>query len=144
MLETVYVSTVCPYTNPGIRVLVLTRAIFESATAFNQPLNNWNVPLALILRYSFAYASSLNQRVSNLPRSSISVSDNTGEFSGDEVITVHNLNPSLGHASVDTEVIGSAVPTYSIGFYANPGYYCLLYTSPSPRDRTRSRMPSSA
>ena len=26
------------------------------------------------------------------------------------------------------------------GFYTN----CLLYTSPSPRDRTRSRMPSSA
>ena len=24
------------------------------------------------------------------------------------------------------------------------GYVCLLYTSPSPRDRTRSRMPSSA
>ena len=27
--------------------------------------------------------------------------------------------------------------------YANP-MSCLLYTSPSPRDRTRSRMPSSA
>ena len=29
---------------------------------------------------------------------------------------------------------------------ARPDYYiiCLLYTSPSPRDRTRSRMPSSA
>ena len=26
----------------------------------------------------------------------------------------------------------------------NRRYYCLLYTSPSPRDRTRSRMPSSA
>ena len=25
-----------------------------------------------------------------------------------------------------------------------PAYACLLYTSPSPRDRTRSRMPSSA
>ena len=25
-----------------------------------------------------------------------------------------------------------------------PGLLCLLYTSPSPRDRTRSRMPSSA
>ena len=25
-----------------------------------------------------------------------------------------------------------------------PSYDCLLYTSPSPRDRTRSRMPSSA
>ena len=30
--------------------------------------------------------------------------------------------------------------------YGCPGlsYICLLYTSPSPRDRTRSRMPSSA
>ena len=28
-------------------------------------------------------------------------------------------------------------------FYGPPGT-CLLYTSPSPRDRTRSRMPSSA
>eukprot|EP00656_Telonema_subtile_P046536 TRINITY_DN53018_c0_g1_i1.p1 TRINITY_DN53018_c0_g1~~TRINITY_DN53018_c0_g1_i1.p1 ORF type:complete len:116 (+),score=1.20 TRINITY_DN53018_c0_g1_i1:150-497(+) len=26
----------------------------------------------------------------------------------------------------------------------DPNYICLLYTSPSPRDRTRSRMPSSA
>ena len=26
----------------------------------------------------------------------------------------------------------------------NHGMFCLLYTSPSPRDRTRSRMPSSA
>ena len=25
-----------------------------------------------------------------------------------------------------------------------PDWTCLLYTSPSPRDRTRSRMPSSA
>ena len=29
-------------------------------------------------------------------------------------------------------------------WYCKSGYYCLLYTSPSPRDRTRSRMPSSA
>ena len=26
----------------------------------------------------------------------------------------------------------------------DPNWVCLLYTSPSPRDRTRSRMPSSA
>ena len=36
-----------------------------------------------------------------------------------------------------------------IFFFNNHGYldmcgHCLLYTSPSPRDRTRSRMPSSA
>ena len=28
--------------------------------------------------------------------------------------------------------------------HESPDYCCLLYTSPSPRDRTRSRMPSSA
>ena len=30
------------------------------------------------------------------------------------------------------------------GGYGGGSYGCLLYTSPSPRDRTRSRMPSSA
>ena len=37
--------------------------------------------------------------------------------------------------------------TFSETFYSiqGEGYFtCLLYTSPSPRDRTRSRMPSSA
>ena len=33
-------------------------------------------------------------------------------------------------------VVPTAIP--------EPEYICLLYTSPSPRDRTRSRMPSSA
>ena len=32
----------------------------------------------------------------------------------------------------------------AIGFQIVGDNYCLLYTSPSPRDRTRSRMPSSA
>ena len=32
----------------------------------------------------------------------------------------------------------------NIGLHGAPTYSCLLYTSPSPRDRTRSRMPSSA
>ena len=30
------------------------------------------------------------------------------------------------------------------GLIGDPSFNCLLYTSPSPRDRTRSRMPSSA
>ena len=33
--------------------------------------------------------------------------------------------------------------TYTLNLIDTPGH-CLLYTSPSPRDRTRSRMPSSA
>ena len=31
-----------------------------------------------------------------------------------------------------------------LAVFKNIKYVCLLYTSPSPRDRTRSRMPSSA
>ena len=40
-----------------------------------------------------------------------------------------------------------SVLTYKAGqaYIENPKLHiCLLYTSPSPRDRTRSRMPSSA
>ena len=38
-----------------------------------------------------------------------------------------------------------AAPGYGYGMIClNTVYTCLLYTSPSPRDRTRSRMPSSA
>ena len=39
------------------------------------------------------------------------------------------------------------LPDYNLKKYVRlnaPFYPCLLYTSPSPRDRTRSRMPSSA
>ena len=31
-----------------------------------------------------------------------------------------------------------------LGKVGGDGYSCLLYTSPSPRDRQKSRMPSSA
>ena len=40
-----------------------------------------------------------------------------------------------------TQIIGNGLVTL---IDEKTGYGCLLYTSPSPRDRTRSRMPSSA
>ena len=56
-------------------------------------------------------------------------------------------------SKLSTKTNGSAVLNYSLQF-SEAGTYnvwlrgwgdsCLLYTSPSPRDRTRSRMPSSA
>ena len=42
------------------------------------------------------------------------------------------------------ENAGLNVPKNGYGLSANNMKHCLLYTSPSPRDRTRSRMPSSA
>ena len=45
----------------------------------------------------------------------------------------------LGHEeSVDTPTLVDTFPDQ------DSSKYCLLYTSPSPRDRTRTRMPSSA
>ena len=48
-------------------------------------------------------------------------------------------------ASLVGDVIMPVVGYFSAGVdFSGIGYTCLLYTSPSPRDRTRSRMPSSA
>ena len=51
--------------------------------------------------------------------------------------------------AMENEVIKRVIPSSGevipvIGVGTNRYGVCLLYTSPSPRDRTRSRMPSSA
>ena len=56
------------------------------------------------------------------------------------------VKPSIGTDSCQASHIGvlakgSMTVRMDDGTEVN---YCLLYTSPSPRDRTRSRMPSSA
>ena len=53
----------------------------------------------------------------------------------------------LAQSGYKTAVITKVFPTRSHTVSAQGGItcaICLLYTSPSPRDRTRSRMPSSA
>ena len=64
------------------------------------------------------------------PGSQAAVSDAAPK---DDAAAAQGLGEAMGSAA---SMIGalSAAPLYS----------CLLYTSPSPRDRTRSRMPSSA
>ena len=55
---------------------------------------------------------------------------------GKEVATLVNAEKPAGNYEVEFDASNVANGVY---FYS-----CLLYTSPSPRDRTRSRMPSSA
>eukprot|EP01017_Pseudomicrothorax_dubius_P026001 TRINITY_DN2867_c0_g1_i2.p1 TRINITY_DN2867_c0_g1~~TRINITY_DN2867_c0_g1_i2.p1 ORF type:complete len:209 (+),score=20.80 TRINITY_DN2867_c0_g1_i2:334-960(+) len=69
-------------------------------------------------------------------------------------VIVRNLPPSftkqellllctsvLGQSAVSQDSSNSAVKIVHV---EDPCYICLLYTSPSPRDRQKSRMPSSA
>ena len=51
---------------------------------------------------------------------------------------------TLSLVAVVTDVIRDGKPVIGYGFNSNGRYGCLLYTSPSPRDATLSRMPSSA
>ena len=63
----------------------------------------------------------------------------------DKIFTLNEFlykNPELGYEEIKshkeiTKLISRNISTAKIK-------NCLLYTSPSPRDRTRSRMPSSA
>ena len=50
----------------------------------------------------------------------------------------------VGAGTIRSAADARAAKSAGSAFGVSPGYTCLLYTSPSPRDRTRSRMPSSA
>ena len=62
------------------------------------------------------------------------------------------LDPRSFTANLDAEGLTINAPSWATagatsvvkGQVTGQGDSCLLYTSPSPRDRTRSRMPSSA
>jgi len=63
---------------------------------------------------------------------------NPANLAGIKAVTT--LYPALKQVAVFDTSFHQTIPDYAY-MYALP---CLLYTSPSPRDRTRSRMPSSA
>ena len=61
-------------------------------------------------------------------------------FGGHEILTLENLQK---HQSEIKQWISQNLLAAVLGF-AGVYVVCLLYTSPSPRDRQKSRMPSSA
>ena len=67
----------------------------------------------------------------------------TGSQNAQELMKALDADYNKGHAKTEVSISrkGNGIETES---YSSDLTICLLYTSPSPRDRTRSRMPSSA
>ena len=72
-----------------------------------------------------------------------------GHHDNEGVLQVRNVEPNAEGMIMDP--CGHPLPPCivtergeSLDIWAERARPCLLYTSPSPRDRTRSRMPSSA
>ena len=60
----------------------------------------------------------------------------------DEILKITAIDTGTGQLTVDRTQFNTPLRLHAS---TNPvSLHCLLYTSPSPRDRTRSRMPSSA
>ena len=75
--------------------------------------------------------------------SAIETAVNTkADINGDAAEAFSATTASVGTNT--TQVASTAFVTAAITAVKAALYPCLLYTSPSPRDRTRSRMPSSA
>ena len=66
------------------------------------------------------------------------------EFDFDESAFLEALNANEPIGATGETISGKVIAIESDGLYVDIGGNCLLYTSPSPRDKTVSRMPSSA
>ena len=72
------------------------------------------------------------------------VNSNVGSFGSGSAIPVVTVNAKGLVTAVSTQAVNIVSTTDIAGDSGTDTITCLLYTSPSPRDRTRSRMPSSA
>ena len=65
------------------------------------------------------------------------------ELEDDEYMKINNTDPEpMEEPTTLNNVLSISVDETATTFTAN--HICLLYTSPSPRDKRQSRMPSSA
>ena len=62
----------------------------------------------------------------------------------DKLQSIYNGLPLRGGERVRMKVLDRGDEKKGLDFASTPSKYCLLYTSPSPRDGLLSRMPSSA
>ena len=99
---------------------------------------------------------SPRRKIENMFRtqgSNVNIGDKTAELAAKGMTPKNILDTQTRHKamrglskkkSAQLDILGMQVPLYKGRRAKGMGDACLLYTSPSPRDRTRSRMPSSA
>ena len=74
------------------------------------------------------------------------ISDKFFKMGSVGAVEVSPSDPNVVYVGMGEHPIRGVMTSHGDGMYksTDAGRTCLLYTSPSPRDRTRSRMPSSA
>ena len=150
-------SSTCPeITDSNIRDLV--NGYTDSSHACGD-IGDWNTSRVTTLSETFRGARSFNGDLSNWDVSKVTSLYRTfyeafwgfnGDLSNWDVSKVTSLYQTFGNArsfngdlsNWDVSKVTSLEGTFDYATSFNGD--CLLYTSPSPRDRTRSRMPSSA
>ena len=89
------------------------------------------------------FKSGLLKKFQSLRKGNILVYDGNDEFSfgddGSDEKVVVNIHSQEFYVMVGSGGALGLAEAYMAGFWS-----CLLYTSPSPRDKRQSRMPSSA
>ena len=104
---------------------------FHKASSFNGDISSWDVSSVTNMYYMFSRATSFNQDIGSWDVSNVA---NMSDMFGYTAAFNQDLSSwSVSNVTVCDDFSNSAT-----------AWTCLLYTSPSPRDRTRSRMPSSA
>ena len=91
------------------------------------------------------FYSSKKYKSNNSPRKSVKVIENKIDVSKLDKL-YRASSEDMGQLPDNSIHLMVTSPPYNVGkeYDDDLSIDCLLYTSPSPRDRTRSRMPSSA
>ena len=125
-------------------------AIWNRALSFGEISSQWNTVLSGSENGIVGYWN-----FDNVSATDLSENEFNGELKGDAIIQIADI-PNLGGVPTRTiiETYNGEVDKNSVLSLDGDGDYvktpltnlsgCLLYTSPSPRDATLSRMPSSA
>ena len=131
----------------------------EKVVRYHQPQEDVDTIRRMISKYSSSGGELYHDNCFNITMPITKVDDQGKEYQADDEINVRfDMGRNFARAYYRDELKAKGLnPDFKLSIdndYSkrNPKYYndesavntCLLYTSPSPRDRTRSRMPSSA